>query len=108
MRDALKKLTHEQLVDLCAQQQQTLTLLRRKMAGTPKRHRWSNEDIDQIILMLSQGTSVTDIAVFFSVEPNAVYAICQRKKIRVRQLQAEARNPEPLIARAPLKLVVNR
>lgn len=108
MRKALENLTHEQLVDLCVQQQQSLTLLRRKVAGTPKRHRWSNEDIDQIIMMLSQGTSVTDIAVFFNVEPNAVYAICHRKKIRVRQIQANARHPESVIAHAPLKLVVNQ
>ncbi len=107
MCNALKALNHKQLVELCALQQKNLLILRRKVSNATKRHQWSAEDIKQITLMLSGGASVTDVAIFFSVQPNAVYAICQRKKIRIRRLQAEARHSDNKLAIEPLKLVVN-
>ena len=93
MRKALETLSNEQLIDLCCQQQSSLTLLSRKVAEfengqKPVRRRWTNADLKQITMMLSQGARVSEVALYFSVDSKALYSICQRKGIKVRRLQA--------------------
>ncbi|MBC6987520.1 hypothetical protein [Alteromonas sp. BZK5] len=111
MQNAAKTLTRQQLETLCSEQQNTILMLRRKISrlegvADTKRRRWSTKDLGLITSMFAQGASVSDVALFFGVEMNAIYSICQRKGIRIRTLQHRARQ-NGQHDDVPLKLVSN-
>lgn len=111
MLNAVKTLSRQQLETLCSEQQEDLLMLRRKVSqlegeSETKRRRWSSKDLRIMSSMFTQGTSVKDAALFFGVEMNAIYSICQRKGIRIRTLQHLARKMDNHDG-VPLKLVSN-
>lgn len=110
MKSAIKTLTRAQLEALCEEQQHNIVLLKCKVEQLEgkdgkTRRRWSQADLNHITTMFRQGASVADVALFFAVEMNAIYSICQRKQIRIRMLQHQARHQSQNLT--PLKLVVN-
>lgn len=111
MQNAAKTLTRQQLETLCGEQQNTILMLQRKISqlegvADTKRRRWSTKDLSVISSMFAQGASVSDVSLFFGVEMNAIYSICQRKGIRIRTLQHRARHNRHHDD-VPLKLVSN-
>ena len=111
MHNSVKSLSRPQLETLCSEQQNTILILQRKIKqlegiADTKRRRWSIKDLGLISSMFTQGASVSDVALFFGVEMNAIYSICQRKGIRIRALQHRAKQNSQH-GDVPLKLVSN-
>ena len=96
----LDKLTKEQLVVLCGQQQERLNRLRLvgSMPGTSEkiRHQWSSPEIEQIQVMIRQGCSIEQIGQFFNVSASAIYRACQRAGVSIRRLRLDPADREKI------------